>query len=402
MQPAPSTTETLAVPHGRGAMAVNLISQMAFGLLAMTLCLPSMHEWGDIFQAGPATVQLAFSGYLFTYGALQLVYGPLSDRHGRRRLLIIGLAISLVASLAAAASTSIEALIAARIVQGSGAAACLVVGRAAVQDLFHGPERTRVMAYVGMAMGLVPPLGTVIGGQMHVHFGWASNFLLLALMAAVLIVAAWRGLPVHRADGHPETHWLRAMGQSYMRLAREPAFLLNVGILSMTAAAFYVFLSSAPMVLKTYGIGPGTVGWFIMLTPLSYIAGNFMASRLVQHRDGHWLRNAGQATVSAGIVVMLLLAWAGVQSPFAFSLPLMLMGIGHGLLMPTTLAATVGIVPALAGAAAAVAGVAQQVLGAFAGASVGWVSYETPVPVGLLMLAFTGLAMLSQVLLHRR
>ncbi|MFT5933443.1 MAG: DHA1 family bicyclomycin/chloramphenicol resistance-like MFS transporter, partial [Hydrogenophaga sp.] len=153
-------------------LIANLLSQLAFGLLAMTICLPSMQEWSAIFSSSQAAVQLTFSGFVVAYGLLQLVYGPLSDRWGRKRVLLLGLAVACAGSVMAALAPDLNTLIAARVLQGAGCAAGMVVGRALVQDLFQGPQRTRVMAYVGMAMGLVPPVATVLGGQMHVVLGW--------------------------------------------------------------------------------------------------------------------------------------------------------------------------------------------------------------------------------------
>ncbi len=384
----------------RGRVA-NLMAQLAYGLFSMTICLPSMQEWGAIFGAGPSQVQLTFSGFALTYGALQLVYGPLSDRQGRRRLLLVGLAVAGTASLAAVFATTIEALIAARVMQGAGCAAGMVLGRAAVQDLFTGPERTRVMAYVGMAMGLCPPLATVVGGQLHARFGWQANFVLLSVLAVLLMLAAWHGMPARRTAASAGTHWLRAMAASYARLMREPAFVLNVMLLSLTVGAFYVYLGGAPLVLGSYGIGPASVGFYIMVPPLSYIAGNFLTSRLVRRIGEGRVRVAGQCVTIAGIVLMIGLALAGWRSGWSFTLPLVLLGIGHGLLMPPTLTATVGSVPALAGAAAAVAGVMQQIVGAFGGYAVGWVPHDGPVPLGLLMLAFTVCAITAQAFIPR-
>lgn len=375
-------------PDHRPRQAAVLIAQMAFGLLAMTICLPSVQEWGAIFGAPQSQVQLTFSGYVLTYGALQLLYGPLSDRHGRRRLILLGLGLAALASLAAAFAPTLEWLIAARVLQGTGCAACMVVGRAALQDLFEGPERTRMMAYVGMAMGLCPPLATVIGGQLHVHFGWASNFVVLAVVAVLLALAVARWLPAPRAQAAgraPATGLLASYGQ----LVHERGFVRHVLVLGMTSAAFYSFLGGAPMVLGSYGIGPGTVGLYIMLTPLSYIVGNYLTSHLVHRRGERWMMKAGQLVTLAGIGLMLVLALAGVRAPLAFSIPLMLMGVGNGLLIPPALAATMGLVPALAGAAAAVAGVMQQLMGAVGGWLVGFLPFATAVPLGLQMLAFT-------------
>lgn len=110
-----------------------LLSQFAFGLLAMTICIPSMQEWGTQFGVSQATVQLTFSVFVVAFGGLQLVFGPLSDRLGRRAVLLGGLALAVVATFAAAAAPSMGWLIAARVLQGAGAAAGMVVGRAMVQ-----------------------------------------------------------------------------------------------------------------------------------------------------------------------------------------------------------------------------------------------------------------------------
>nr|WP_295521652.1 MFS transporter [Limnohabitans sp. Rim8] len=171
-------------------LIANVLAQISFGLLAMTLCLPSMQEWGTVFATHQADVQLTFSGYVVAYGALQLVYGPLSDRHGRQPILMLGLVVAGLASVMAALATDIATLTAARVLQGAGSAASMVVGRSMVQDLFRGPHRTRVMAYIGMALGLCPPLATLVGGQIHVRFGWQANFVLLAVLAVLLLVAA--------------------------------------------------------------------------------------------------------------------------------------------------------------------------------------------------------------------
>ena len=153
--------------RGHSKLIANLIAQISFGLIAMTICLPSMQEWGQIFQATQAEVQLTFSFYAVTYGGVQLLYGPLSDRYGRKHVLLIGLLLALIGSVLCALATDLFVLSMGRAVQGAGSAAGMVIGRSMVQDLFQGAERTRVMAYIGMALGMCPPLATLIGGQIH-------------------------------------------------------------------------------------------------------------------------------------------------------------------------------------------------------------------------------------------
>ena len=378
--------DTPSKPPPSGRLIATVLGQLAFGLFAMTISLPSMQEWGVIFDVSQPAVQLTFSGYVLTYGALQLVYGPLSDRVGRKRVLLMGMGLAFVGSFAAAIAPNLTLLTWARVFQGAGAAAGMVVGRAMVQDLFDGPGRTRVMAYVGMAMGLCPPLATILGGQLHVHLGWRSNFILITLIAAVLLYAAWRELPAREPEAVDRPHWLRNMITSYTTLVRAPSFMLYVAVLATATATFYIFLGGAPIVLGSYGVGPDGIGFNIMVIPLSYITGSFLTSRLIRRIGNHQMMEWGQRLTLVGMVLVVVLALTPLASPLALVLPLTLLGIGHGFLVPPALTGTVGLIPALAGAAAAVAGVSQQVMGAFGGYVVGLVPLEGALNLGWLML----------------
>lgn len=379
-----------------------LLAQIAFGLITMTICLPSMQEWGAVFGSSQAQVQLTFSGFVVAFGVFQLVYGPLSDRYGRKGVLMTGLVLTATGSLIAALAPSLGVLIAGRILQGAGSAAGAVVGRAMVQDRFTGSQRTKVMAYIGMSMGLSPPFATVIGGQLHVRFGWQSNFVVVTVVALVMLVAAWRSLPARNAPASPGGHWLAGMLSAYATLLRQRSLVLNVLILGMTTGAFYVFLSGAPIVLRSYGVGPDGIGWYIMLVPLSYMTGNFMTSRLIHGMGERWVMTLGQVATLAGLLLMLGFAVLSLDSPLAFTVPLMLLGIGHGFLVPPTLAGTVGVIPALAGSAAALAGLIQQLTGALGGYSVGLVSHQGSRNLGVLMLVFTLCALAAHIALRRR
>jgi DHA1 family bicyclomycin/chloramphenicol resistance-like MFS transporter len=176
-----------------------------------------------------------------------------------------------------------------------------------------------------------------------------------------------------------------------------PVYLLHVAILGLTTAAFYMYLSGAPLVLRSYGVGAGQVGFYIMVVPLSYIVGNFLTSRLVQRQGGPRLMRIGQLFSVSGTALMLALGLLGFHNPLAFALPLLLMGIGHGLLVPPCLVATVALMPALAGAASALAGVSQQFAGALGGYLVGWVPTATHTGVAALMLGATLLASLARM-----
>jgi MFS transporter, DHA1 family, multidrug resistance protein len=384
-----------------GWLTANLIAQLAFGLLAMTISLPSMQDWPAAFGASQASVQLTFSGFIAAYGVLQLVYGPLSDRIGRKPVLMAGLVLSCLGSLLSALAPDVTLLALARVIQGAGSAAGMVVARAMIQDLFVGPERTRMMAFVGMAMGFCPPLAMLIGGQIHVRLGWRANFVVMTVLAAGLLLAAWRGLPDRKPQAGPRASAWGELVAGYVRLAHEPAFLWFVIILSGTTATFYSFLGGGPIVLARYGVPPELLGWYIMCIPACYVLGNWLCSRLIHRLGDRPLMMLGQVSIMCGLLLLLVLGLAGVHTPMALALPLMFLGMGHGLLMPPTLAGTVGVIPALAGSAAAVGGVMQQLTGALGGFVVGLVNHDGPVELALVMLAFALSALAAQFFLFR-
>jgi DHA1 family bicyclomycin/chloramphenicol resistance-like MFS transporter len=315
---------------------------------------------------------------------------------------MLGLAVAGLASVMAALAGDIATLTLARVLQGAGCAASMVVSRSMVQDLFTGPARTRVMAYIGMSLGLCPPLATLMGGQMHVRWGWQANFVLLSVLALALLLAARFGLPPAVKSPPHNSHWLRAMFSAYAKLVHEPRFVLYVTILATTTATFYVFLGGAPIVLKGYGIGPDGIGWFIMAVPIAYILGNFLTTRLIHRLGDARVMVWGHALTLTGLIVMLALGLAGVETALAVALPLLLLGLGHGLINPSALAGTVSVLPALAGSAAAIAGLMQQFTGATGGYLVGLVPHKGAVNMGWIMLGFAMTAALAQWALQKQ
>jgi DHA1 family bicyclomycin/chloramphenicol resistance-like MFS transporter len=388
-------------PPPRRLLIATLLASVAYGLLAMTVCLPSMPAWAATFGVGQGRVQLTFSAFVIAYGGAQVFYGPLSDRHGRRRLLLFGFALAALGSLACALAGNLNVLIAARALQGMGAAAGMVIGRAMVQDYFSGAERPRIMAYTGMVLGMCPPTATLLGGQIHVHLGWQANFVVLTVLALVLLITAWKVLPQGERKASMHEHWLGEMFAAYRALAKKPVFLGYGVILSMCTGAFYVFLAGTPLVLASYGVGPARVGLFIMAVPLSYIAGNFVVSRVLHSSTEARLALTGQCFACAGLAIALVLALAGVHSPYALALPMTLLGFGHGLLMPSTLSGTISVIPTLAGSAVAATGLAQQLFGAIGGWAVGLVPHHDARYMAAMMLACMTVSLCMQLLVTR-
>jgi MFS transporter, DHA1 family, multidrug resistance protein len=176
-----------ADPRSTGVAAL-LTGLVALGPLSTDLYLPSLPSFTGVFHTDVARVQLTLSVFLLGFAVSQLIYGPLSDRFGRVPMLLGGLTIYLVASWACVFSTSIEALIVARFFQALGGCCGPVLGRAIVRDVYGTEQAARVLAYIGSATALAPAIGPILGGYLHVWFGWKASFYTLATIGALLLV----------------------------------------------------------------------------------------------------------------------------------------------------------------------------------------------------------------------
>jgi DHA1 family bicyclomycin/chloramphenicol resistance-like MFS transporter len=188
---------------GDAAMTMLLGALIAIAPLAMDVYLASMPSMARALATTPEKVQLTLSVYMFGWGAVQLVAGPLSDRFGRRPLLLGGLALFVAASAACALSRTIEMLIAARFVQAIGMAVVAVVPRAIVRDLHSGDRAAKMLSAMAMVLGVAPIVAPVLGSHLHVWFGWQSNFVFVALYAALACICVAAALPETLAKRDP-------------------------------------------------------------------------------------------------------------------------------------------------------------------------------------------------------
>ena len=199
-------------------MTVLLGALIAVAPLAMDIYLASMPSMTRSLHTTADTVQLTLSLYMYGWGAAQLFVGPLSDRYGRRPLLVGGLALFVLASAACAASRSIEMLIAARVVQAMSMATVAVVPRAVVRDLYSGDRAAHVLSLMGMVLAIAPIVAPVIGSHLHAWLGWQANFVFVALYGAVALACVAWGLPETLRQRNPRATHVGPMLRNYGRL----------------------------------------------------------------------------------------------------------------------------------------------------------------------------------------
>ena len=387
-------------PAPRPSFAI-LVAISAVGPLALNIFIPSIPGLQNSFGITYGTAQLTLTLYLIGLGVCQLGYGPLSDRYGRRPLLLGGMALFVIASLAAAIAPNIETLIAARLFQAIGGASGIVLARAMVRDVFDREKSASVISYITMAFVVAPMIAPTLGGFIDKVSGWRADFWLLAVVGAITLAAAWRALP--------ETHVNRTgvsgapgMIEGAVRLLGNRQFLGYAIMLAFTSTVFFSFLGAAPHIMvDVLGRTPMEYGlWFITVSG-SYMFGNFLSGRYTQRVGIDRMILIGCAITTGGGMLSLLAAITGLLSPATLFLPMALSGFGNGLTIPNGTAGAISVDPRMTGAAAGWAGFTQMACGAAASQLVGSLQNNWPLAVFWVMAAASAMALAVHVLSSR-
>ncbi len=354
------------------AVTVIVTALVAFGAISTDLYLPSLPAIAAAFETDAAQVQLTLSLFLAAFAVGQLVYGPLSDRFGRRPVLLVGLTIYLGATLACLYAPGIEVLVAARFAQAIGACSGVVLGRAVVRDV-HGRERAaRVLSYIAMAMALAPALGPILGGFLQSWFGWRANFIALALFGGTTLIAVAALLPETNSKRDPRaTEPWRLLG-NYRTLARHPDYRAFVTIAACAYSGIFAFISgSSFLIIEVMGLSPELYGLCFAGMVAGYMLGTFASGRLTMRLGLERMIAAGAAIGLLGGAVMALLSAVGVLNLPALLIPVFVFSVGAGLMLPNSMAGALGPFPEMAGAASALLGFVQMALAAAIGVAVG-------------------------------
>ena len=332
-----------------------LIAATTASILSTDLYAPSLPHLPAIFATDAATVQLTMSLNALAFGAAQLVHGPLADRVGRRPVLLVGMTAFVLFSLACAAASSIGALMAARILQGLAASSEAVVALAVIRDLYRGAQAVRIMSLYGMAIALAPAVGPVIGGYMHVAFGWRSNFLLLTGVALAVTVMTWRYLP---ESGTPDAGALapHRLAAGFGGLFRHRVFMGYVLVLGAVMGGLFAFITAGPFILiDRLGVATQHFGYYQAVIVLVYVLGNVLANRAVGRLGIEALLGAGLVvTAVGGIAVLGVIAVA--ESAETLVAAMGVFALGLGLVFATAPVRAMETAPGGSGLAAALLG----------------------------------------------
>lgn len=344
-----------------------LIGIASIGPMSLNIIMPALPGIAAALQSDPTTVQLLLSLYLVFMAIAQLVLGALSDRFGRRPVLLGGLLLTVLVSLAALFAASISSLIVARALQAFGASTGIVISRAIIRDLYDRDKSASMLAVVTMVIMVVPTLVPPLGGLLQMTLGWQSIFAAVALFAAALLTWIWIALP--------ETHTVPTGGGGLIRFADEFRFLLanrafNGYVLagSFSSALFFIFLGGAPHVIATFqGRSAFELGLWLTVAALTYMVGNFMSARYAIRFGVDALIAVGAAiAVVGGIVGLILVIGFPHLGPIIIALPQGITAFANGLVVPNAIAGAVSVRPQAAGTAAGIQGFVQMGIAAAA------------------------------------
>ncbi len=379
---------------GTFALTALLAALSAVGPLTTDMYLPSLPDIVRLLGATTAEGQLTISAYLVGFAVGQIVYGPLSDRHGRKPVLIGALALYCFASLVCALSTSIEMLIAARALQALGGCGGIVLARAVVRDLYSGARAGRELSLIGSVMALAPVLAPLGGGILQTAFGWRSVFLTLVLAGLSGVATIWLLLPETLAKRAAEPVSFGSMLKSYRFVARNAGYLAYSGLATTSYAGLFAWISAASFVLQDiYGLTPFNFALVFAIGSLGYMTGATIAARLVVPLGIDGTIGIGSVAMAVGGFAMVGSVALGLTSPLSLVLPMAVYLAGLGLVLPQSIAGAMTPFSERAGAASALLGFIQQVVAALCGVAVGQMLGHTAWPLAIAV-AFMGSASL--------
>jgi len=359
----------------------------------MSIAVPSLPTIGLDFDRSLGAVQFVVSAFLLGLGLAQPLQGPLCDRFGRRRMLLISFSLFVLASLGAATARSLPWLIVGRLGQGFGASAATVAARAVVRDLSSGREAARALAIIIAAMGIAPIVAPPLGGLLDEAFGWPSNFLAAAILGSTLLVWIAARLPETLRPDNQQSLQLGTTFKNFGELVRQPAFLGNALVFGFGNGAFFAFVAIAPQLFAdALGTGPARFGLYWSGLSLAYLLGAAWTSRVTRSREPTRLFALGSfaALIGGGALVLsgLLLG----TNTLGILLPMTLLTFSMGVTHPLSLAAAVDPFPRLAGTAAGLASALGMIVSAAFTSGVGAFYDGTVAPMAFgIFLAVIGL-----------
>lgn len=346
----------LTPPH-----LVTLIFLAGFSPLSLNLFTPSLANIAEDLSTDYATVSLAIAGYLAITAVIQLVIGPLSDRIGRRPVLLAAFTLFTVASVMCALAQDVWTFLIFRMLQ-SGVTAGFTLSMAIVRDTTSERKAASLIGYISMSMAVAPMLGPMLGGLLDTTFGWRANFYFYAVSGFTLLVLCWFDLGETNAKPSLVTD---DPAESALTLLREPMYWACALCGAFSTGGFYIFVTGAPLIAKsTFGVTTAELGFYIGTITAGFMLGGFLSGQFAHRYQPTTMMLTGRIVTCVGLTIGLTVLMMGWLSPMLFFGCTIFIGLGNGITMPSSNARVMSIHPRLAGSAAGLNGAVILAFGA--------------------------------------
>ena len=384
--------------HPKFALIISiLVLASSASIMSTDIYAPSLPSLPAFFATDPSMVKLTISLNVLMFGLGQMVHGPLSDRFGRKPVLLIAILLFTVSSFICALAQSIEQLVAARMLQGFMGAAEAVICMAVFKDLFDEKQQVRALAIFGMSIALAPAIGPIIGGYIHIWFGWRFNFYLIGILGIVTTFLIWWLLPESSSPDPGALKPARVLG-NYRALLRNKQFIAYAGMVGVGMGIIYALITGGPFILiQQLGIPTEQFGYYQAFIVAAYFIGSLISIRAANQMETGKLLNIGLGLVLLGGVCFLALVAADRVTPNTFALAFSIMTLGLGPVFAVAPSKAMLATNRSAGSAAAMLGAFEMVVGGLAAGAVSLLPDSSAWPVGI---TIAGLMVVTLVLMR--
>jgi MFS transporter, DHA1 family, multidrug resistance protein len=378
-----------------------LFAMIYAGQLASTIYLPGLPDIARDLETTTSAAQTLVAAYLGAFAFAQLLMGPLSDRFGRRPIILSGLGLFTVASTICAIAPDIGTLLAARFAQATGACATIVVSRAMIRDTAEGVEAVRAMSWFAIALGIGPATAPFVGGFLTAWFGWHSTFIATALVGAGVLTVVVFNLEETLPRSMRQPPRVSQLLAGYLRLFRNPVFVGYSLVVSFASGAVQAYLTSIPIVfLILMNVSPEALGFYIMIMPTLYLIATYTSRRLSFSMPVDRIILIGVTCSATGGLLQLIFGLWGVTTPYPVLAAFAISNFGTGLVLANCYAQALNTVqPSVAGQASALSGFMHMGWGAILAFSVAKMTHTSSLQLGIAQMTTTWLGAATALIL---